>query len=74
MHLVKMQMSDNRTYTREGRTKVFTFREHGSNLQIKKKLRPWKSWVNREFCKGSCKLIFYSKIEACRHLLCGGWE
>lgn len=35
-----MQMSGNRTYTREGRRKMFTFREHGSNLQIKKKLRP----------------------------------
>lgn len=41
---------------------MFTFREHGSNLQIKKKSCPWKSWVSREFCKGSCKLMFYSKI------------
>lgn len=60
---VKMQMSDNRTYMREGRAKIFTFREHGSNLQIKKKkLHPWKSWLRRDFCKGSCKLILYSKI------------
>lgn len=38
-------MSGNRTYMREGRTKMFTFREHGSSLQIKKKLHPWKSWA-----------------------------
>lgn len=37
-----MQMSGNRTYTREGRTKMLTFREHGSNLQIKKKLCSWR--------------------------------
>lgn len=35
---VKTQMPDNRTHTGEGRAKTFTFREHGSNLQVKNPL------------------------------------